>query len=126
MPRRRIHPDRRLIGTWKSDRRRTFKYFQPKGLREKKLRALIGRMVIRWGRQKCVAELDGFQTTDSYRVVASDDNSVVIRSNDVFGNGTHLSQIFFVDANCYYVCTPYGFAEYFKRVNSTANTAVKQ
>lgn len=78
--------DRRLLGTWKSDRRKTFlhykplKHFAPERFR--KFRSLFGQMIIHWERGKFTITLKEMTNTTAYQVVARDDCSVVIQSHD--------------------------------------------
>jgi hypothetical protein len=123
--------DRRLVGTWKSDRRRTFKnfYFKPgadlKAIR--KLKSIFGKLVIRWGYRKIVSELDGSVWEDEYEVVAKDASSVVVRVRQTDPQWEkipqtellpreYLKQIHF-DGEHFWIGTPFGhLSEYFKRV----------
>ncbi len=111
--------DRRLLGTWRSDRRRTFRHFKPKrgctpqSLRQ--LKALFGKLVIRWGRGKYHTELDGYRESTTYEMVASDSVSVVIRYRDGLGGEDQLRQIHF-DGDYYWLALGGGLCEYFRRV----------
>lgn len=77
--------DKRLLGTWKSDRQRTFLHYKPKPgadpARIRKFKCLFGKLLVRWTRKKTYS---GFGQLDSegsdYEIVASDSGSVVIRS----------------------------------------------
>jgi len=110
--------DRRLIGTWKSDRRRTFRNWKwsstatPKRIRF--LKSLFGKLIIRWTRTRYYAELDGYRSVEKYDVVARDDDSVVIRARDWTGE-QKLTQIHFEGEDWYWV--PAGvFQEWFRRI----------
>ena len=76
--------DPRLLGTWKSDRRVTFRHyrFKPsaKPAAVRRFKALFGKMVVRWDRLRCHIDLDGYQTSYPYQVVAVDDQCVIIRT----------------------------------------------
>ena len=113
--------DRRLIGSWKSDRRRTFKHYRPKAgcsaASLRKFKALFGKLVIRWGRTKSYSELDGHQSVAAYEVVASDADSVVIRYHDTLAGEDRLRQIHFVD-DYYWITVGGGLCEWFRRVPS--------
>lgn len=115
-----VKSDRRLVGTWQSDRRRTFRHFKPKagcspqGLR--KLKALFGKLVITWGRGVYHTELDGHRSSARYEVVASDSTSVVVRTRDVVSGEDRLQQIHF-DGDSYWVSLLGGnICEFFRRV----------
>lgn len=110
--------DNRLIGTWISDRRRTFQNYKPKrGFDPKKLRklkSLFGKFIIRWGRRKYYTQLGNYRDTSSYEVVDRDTHSVVIRCwCDIFKEYT-LRQIQFED-DCYFIALGGGLCEYFRR-----------
>lgn len=94
-----IKSDKRLIGTWQSDRRKTFQHYKrskkvPES-RHRRLQALFGKLVVRWGRTKYYTELDGFQDSGPYEIVASDETSVVIRHTDVITGQIELKQLHF-------------------------------
>ncbi|MEO2087983.1 MAG: hypothetical protein ABGY75_00590 [Gemmataceae bacterium] len=114
--------DRRLIGTWKSDRRMTFRHWKPKPgcppESERKFKALFGKLVVRWERGRYHSEIDGHRETVPYEVMAADSASVVIRFRDPY-LGERLQQLFF-DGDRYWVATPLapGMVEYFRRVTS--------
>ena len=119
MNRRITKYDARLIGTWKSDRRRTFQHFQPKaGTSPDKLRqlkAMFGQLVIDWGRGKYQTELEGRCDSGVYEVIASDATSVVVRLQEPAINGEDLQQIHF-DGNHYWVAASGTLIEWFCRL----------
>jgi hypothetical protein len=110
--------DRRLLGTWKSDKRQTFRWFYPKpgcppeSLR--RLKALFGKLVVRWGYRKFRSDLEGYKDSEPYEVVASDAESVVVRFLDTGDPRGRLRQIHF--EGDYYWLWAGGIREYFKRV----------
>jgi hypothetical protein len=112
--------DRRLLGMWKSDRRRTFEHFVPRPDATpdavRKLRALFGKLVVRWTRTMCYSQFDGHESSDPYEVVASDSKSVVIRSVDSLSNENRLTQIHF-EGRHYWICLG-GMREFFKRIET--------
>ena len=112
--------DRRLPGTWRSDRRRTFRHWTPHPKASpqavRKLKALFGKMVVTWGRSKVHTDLDGYRTSEKYEVVASDSVSVVVRLQDTVSDEERLHQIHF-DGEGYWIQTPIeGIREHFRRV----------
>ncbi len=111
--------DPRLIGTWKSDRRRTFRHFKPSSNCSprslNKFKAIFGKMVIRWGREKFYSEFDGFRDTARYETVASDSDSVVVRVPDVLSGEDVLRQIHFAE-DYYWIAVSGNMHEWFKRV----------
>lgn len=112
--------DRRLVGIWRSDRRRTFRHFKPKAncppQSLRKFKAMFGKLVVRWGRSICYTDLDGHRVSARYEVVASDSVSVIVRLRDTTGGEDRLQQIHF-DGNFYWVALSGGnICEFFRRV----------
>jgi hypothetical protein len=112
----------RLLGTWKSDRRRTFRFFKPKrGCSPQSLRkfkAIFGKLVIRYTRRKYYTELDGYRDSGAYEIVAADSESVVIRfwSRGVFSEGARLQHIHF-EGDFYWIAVGGGgLCEFFRKV----------
>ena len=114
--------DPRLIGTWKSDVRRTFARFKPKPNSRpqsfRKLKSLFGKLVVRWGRGKVYVEMDGNKSSHTYEVIASDQFSVVVRSNDELVWLGHVLQQIHFEEGWYWVAVAPGLCEWFKRVKS--------
>src|SRR5262245_50405253 len=94
MPSRVPKFDRRLLGTWKSDRQRTFRHFvpgsgaTPEGIH--KFKALFGKMTIRWGYRHYHTDLDGSKKSQPYEFVARDSESVFIRHFDSLSQDFNL------------------------------------
>ena len=114
--------DRRLLGAWKSDRLRTFKGFTPSpdasAEAVDKLKAIFGKLVVRWEPRAFHTDLDGIKESTAYEIVASDSESVVIRFFDAFFQEQRLKQIYF-EGDHYWIWTlGCGMREYFKRVRS--------
>ena len=81
--------DRRLLGTWQSDRRRTFQHYRPRpSLSAAKLRrfkAIFGHLLIRWTAKRCYWKShpdDERWEFARYELIASDDRSVIVRLHD--------------------------------------------
>src|ERR1017187_660 len=74
--------DRRLIGTWRSDRRRTLKdwIWRPRAsaAHRKRVAGIFGHLTIRFTRQKMHTEFRGQSSSHSYEVLGLDANSVAI------------------------------------------------
>jgi hypothetical protein len=91
--------DKRLTGTWQSDRRKTFQNYRPdksiSAAHLRRFKALFGKFTVRWGRTKYYTELDGFRDSGNYEIVASDETSVVIRHTDFITGQSELKQIHF-------------------------------
>ena len=111
--------DKRLLGTWKSDRRLTLKHGEPSSTRTpnppNRSKSILGKLVIRWGKGVVCSEYDGSKFKDAYEVVASDSVSVVIRGYHELLNEERLTQIFF-EKDHYWFWTPWGMREFFRRV----------
>jgi hypothetical protein len=111
--------DRRLWGTWRSDRRRTFQFFKPKSGAKpatvRKLKSLFGKMTVRWTARRCHIELNGQSWSEPYEVVAKDANSVVVRVRGI-GDALELAQIHF-EGDYYWVATILPMNEYFRRID---------
>jgi|SRR5580704_7696488 hypothetical protein len=114
------HPkvDRRLLGTWRSDRRRTLQFYKPgphstpKG--HQKLRSLFGKLIVRWTARRCHLEFDGTRFdgerwSQPYEVVAIDETSVIVRSDGI------LSQIHF-EKDYYWIAVGGFLCEHFRRI----------
>ena len=82
--RRKPVPNRRLLlGTWKSDRRKTLatchKYHEMTEPRKQRFAALFGKLQLRYTRRFVYHTLRKFKYRERYDVVAEDDTSLVIR-----------------------------------------------
>lgn len=116
--------DKRLLGTWKSDRRRTFQHWKPSpgcsAATERKFKSLFGKLMITWKRGTLITEYDGdpFEARP-YEVVARDSESVVIRCRDFLCDFPDaedcLYQIHF-DEEFYWIALGNGFCEYFRKI----------
>jgi len=111
--------DKRLLGTWQSDRRLTFRhYVLPKTMtaaKRRRYKSLFGRLVVRWTARFCYTQLDESKWKDRYELIDRDSVSVVVRAfNDVFDE-MRLTQIFF-EIDHYWFWTPWGYQEFFRRV----------
>ena len=115
------HPriDKRLIGTWRSDRARTLRTYVPRPSASpesvRRFKALFGKLVIQWGRGVYRLDLDGVRSVEKYTVVASDESSVVVKTRGTLGPSPELKQIFF-EGDFYWIALGGGLCECFKRV----------
>ena len=120
--------DPRLLGTWQSDGDLTIKGILGEPpydkKREAKLRNLFGKMRVTWTMTHCKSDLEGYLDSGTYKVLASDQNSVVVHFDDpkpspLDGLDLKLSPfhvIHFEGPNTYWLDTQWGMQEYFKRV----------
>ena len=110
--------DRRLVGTWRSDSKRTWPEVEARkditNKRKQGLRALFGRLELRYTRTACYVTLDGDTQRMPYRVVARDASSVAIVIDDPVA-GPRISHIHF-DGLHYWVAVEGKFREFFRRV----------
>ncbi|MDZ4688187.1 MAG: hypothetical protein SH850_24195 [Planctomycetaceae bacterium] len=113
--------DKRLLGTWKSDRLQTFRHWKPlpkcspKSFR--KLKALFGKLVVRWERTKVHSEYDETSLdAQPYELVASDSQSVVVRMRNHLFEEDRLYFIQF-EEDRYCMTLDGGFVEWFRRVD---------
>ncbi len=128
--------DRRLLGIWKSDRRKTFQHFtpSPQATSESlaRLKLIFGKLIIRYGKTRYYSEYNGSSDSTRYEVVAKDSSSVVIRefhNNPIasYPGATRdllldlfppekLVQIHFEDKWYWIWAWGHGLREYFRRV----------
>lgn len=113
--------DPRLIGTWKSDRRRTFRHWKPRPgcspQSERKFKALFGKLIVRWTPTKCHWDCSGSIDSGIYHVVARDSDSVVVWLQESLSGKPQLLQIHFED-DYYWIALTGGLCEYFRRIPS--------
>jgi hypothetical protein len=125
--------DRRLIGTWRSDKVRTLREIRarrdiPAGKRRAKLESLFGRLVLRYTRTKCYATLDGSTDVRPLRIVAKDSTSVVVVGTSALAEEDLIYHIHFEGPVAgssrppYYWVSLGGFREYFRRVRARRPT----
>jgi hypothetical protein len=116
-----VKTDKRLLGTWRSDRRRTMQdWVWPQGTRNERrnrFSEVFGRLTIRYTRQKIHFDLNGRKDSQAYEVLGSDANSVAILHNQGGAEGGIILHIQFEWKDLYWV--PLGHnREYFKRVKT--------
>jgi hypothetical protein len=78
------------------------------------LRALFGKLIVRWTRSRCRTEFEGHVESRRYEVVASDSESVVVRCFVAWLKEDRLRQIHFEGEH--YWLWAWGIREYFRRV----------
>ncbi len=115
--------DKRLLGTWQSDRRRTLKElrFRP-GLARKHreyLRASFGHLRLRYTRSRIHGVLREFSFTQPYEVLASDAVSVAIRSHYKITDEWLITHIHFHGDSHFWISFGY-IREWFRRVKDDA------
>ncbi len=118
--------DKRLIGTWKSNTRRTMREIRNhRHIPEedhKKLRSLFGKLQIRYTKTRAyITDVDGSKSVEPYTVVAKDLTSVAILAPDVFDEEEQEIAHIHFDGDYYWVLMPEWsntacVREYFRRV----------
>jgi hypothetical protein len=113
------HPfDKRLLGTWRSDKERTVKLWRYKQeLTEEqkaKFESIFGKLTRRFTSTHAYSEFEDQKIVGRYWVVASDSRSVVVKISDE--GRIDLQQIFF-EENSIYVFSGYN-VEFFRRVEA--------
>ena len=123
MPTRKKTADMRLLGTWRSDRRRTLKEWvwkrgtPPK--RRKLIRDIFGHLTIRYTRQRMHSDFKGQKDSQPYKVIGSDSDSVAIMSYVGWMEERRIYHIHF-EGERYYWITIGRQREWFKRVRNHA------
>jgi hypothetical protein len=124
--------DRRLLGTWVSDRRRTLQELQKRQRLSRKskraLESVFGKLRLRVTRTRCYSTYEGVTDALPYRVVAknSDGALVVGRSlPDWLTTEDQIQHVRFVNADLYWVCLG-GIHEYFRRVKPPSNNELQR
>jgi hypothetical protein len=111
--------DLRLIGTWRSDARRTSSEIAARrdipSSKKSTLRRLFGKLELRYSRTHCRSQLGTFVTVNRYTVVAKDSSSVAVVSEGPIA-GKEIFHIHF-EGDYYWVCLGSGrMREFFKRI----------
>lgn len=120
--------DKRLIGTWRSNKRRTVQEIRARrdiraGKGRTNLEKLFGRMTVRYTRSRYYIHLNGVSWSETFRVVAKNSESVVVVGGKSSITGEdYISHIHFEELaghpeqpmSYWLVCE--GFREYFRRV----------
>ena len=111
--------DSRLLGTWKSDARRTLKELRlRRDMTAKRLawfRKAFGKLELRFTRERMYSELRGSREWVRYRVAAKDDDSVAVVYTDPTTGEEHISHMNFRKDH-YWIALEGGIREFFKRV----------
>jgi len=126
MPAELVMHDNRLIGTWRSDKRRTAQEIRarrdiPAGKRAK-LVSLFGKLTLRYTRSKCYATFDGSTDIRPLRLVAKDPGGVVVIGTAPLTGQDLIYHIRFESPSGPSAKPPYywislgRFREYFRRV----------
>jgi len=114
----------RLIGTWRSDRRRTGKDIAARrdipAAKRPKLLAIFGQLTLRYTRTRCYSTFHGSKDVLPYRVLASNSDSVVLAGpGPLFEHDESIHHIHFGELGprprYYWVCLG-SFREFFRTI----------
>jgi len=110
--------DRRLLGAWRSDRRRTLKdwVWRPRAsaAHRKRIADMFGHLLIRYTRQRMHIEFKGESSSQSYDVLGSDADSVAIAHGSSLGQS--IQHIHFAKVDRYWIAIGRQ-REWFRRVH---------
>jgi len=110
--------DKRLIGTWKSDKERTvarWQYNKPlDNAQREKFESIFGKLVWRITETYYYGIFEDQKFSDTYTVLASDENSVCVSHHN--DGKPELNQYFFEEGYMY-ILSGYN-VEFFKRVEA--------
>jgi len=109
--------DRRLLGTWRSDRNRTGREIAARRdisrSQGRRLRQLFGALELRFTRTRCYTSFKGEVKANAYRVVAKDSASVIVAYLDPESGEETLYQLHF-EGRHYWMCLG-AIREYFRK-----------
>jgi hypothetical protein len=117
--------DSRLIGTWRSDGRRTLQEIAARrdipATQRRKLARFFGKLELRYTRTKCYARMETHASASGYLVLAKDASSVAILSSNSFA-GEQIHHIHF-EGPYYWILLGSGkVREFFRRVKPKTRT----
>lgn len=117
---RSLKTDRRLLGTWRSDKEKTtalWKYTKEISNEDRqKFEAIFGKLTWRITSRRWEAEFEDQKWGGPYSVIAADKRSVVVSHPGEPGEHAELKQYFFEEGYMYVVA---GYSlEFFKRVEA--------
>ena len=108
--------DRRLLGAWRSDRNRTLKewMWRPRtsAAHRKLITEMFGHLTIRYTRQRIHIEFKGESSSQSYKILGADADTVAIMHGS--SSGPSIQHIHFSGVNHYWI-TIGRQREWFKR-----------
>ena len=123
MPKLKSKTDRRLLGTWRSDRRRTLKeWIWRPGTTPKKRKFIadvFGHLTIRYTRQRTHSNFKGRSDSQPYELIGSDSDSVAIMSYVDWMQERRIYHIHFEGTHHYWVAIGRQ-REWFRRVKDDA------
>jgi hypothetical protein len=119
-----LKTDKRLLGTWRSDRRLTLKDRVWRrgwsGQKRKKIASIFGHLTLRYTRSRLYSDYRGHKAITKYEVVAADSDSVAIRTWDSLLKEWRIRHIHFAGDH-YWISIASGWnREWFKQVMKNA------
>jgi|ERR1700674_347821 len=113
--------DYRLIGTWRSDARKTALDIAVRrdisAKKKKKLLSIFGKLELRYTPTHCYSSYEGTTSANRYKVVAKDSSSVaLVVENPIMGE--HIVHIHFEGAYYWILLGSGRMREFFKRIDS--------
>jgi hypothetical protein len=112
--------DKRLIGTWQSDARKSRREVCSRSdLSERAKRTLLrifGKLRLRYTRTRVYCDLQGFKTVECYRIVAKNSDSVVVTGCNALFREEELQHVHFEQGGKYYWISLGKIREYFRRI----------
>ena len=110
--------DKRLLGTWRSDKERTTRLWRYKteldAEKKAKFESIFGKLTRRYTPTFLYTEFEGDKTSGKYSVIAFDSRSVVLAYPEE--DGPKLEQVFF-EEDWIYILAGYN-VEFFRRVEA--------
>ena len=111
--------DSRLIGTWRSDKRKTSTEMASRrnvnSAKYKKLISLFGKLELRYTRSHCYSRFETHKSVSWYKVLGKDDDSVVILSVSPTA-GKQIVHIHFEGSRYWVYLGSSGNREFFRRI----------
>ena len=119
--------DRRLLGTWRSDKRETFREWlwlpNTPAARKRKLKNMFGKLRIRFTPRRIELRLRDWKYVGPYEVLGSDIDSIAIRYWDSLLETPRIHHLHFVK-QWYWVTFGNGrYREWFRRVERRRKSA---
>jgi len=119
MPSQTRKTHRRLLGTWRSDRRRTLKDWvwppRTSAKARKRWAAIFGHLLLRYTRTRVYSDYQGTESTQEYAILGSDADSVAIKTYDSLLEEDRIYHIHFEGERHYWI-TLGRQREWFRRV----------
>ena len=117
---RKIRSDRRLLGTWRSDRRRTLRDWKldpERDTPEKRqlLSDLFGHLTLRFTQQRIYSDFKGSHQVVKYDVIGADSSSVAVLAWCSLYEEERIQHIHFEDDRHYWIALD-GQREWFRRI----------